>query len=210
MKGKSVCEGCEKEFEWQRFKNQTTARFCCKKCWYQWNARNLAKFNEDRFQWRTATKEEKMARLRQNFESKVIRAQGCWGWSGVFDKDGYGLIPSGHNKQIRAHRAAYFLFKGVDPCKLLVCHTCDNPKCTNPEHLFLGTAKENNKDCREKGRASVGSKQPRAKLKEEDVKKILYLLTLGVTGRRIAKDYGVSPSQICEIKNGRSWKHVED
>lgn len=210
MKGKSVCEGCEKEFEWQRFKNQTTARFCCKKCWYEWNARNLAKFNEDRFQWGTATKEEKMARLRQNFESKVIRLEGCWDWKGVFDKDGYGFIHSGHNKQMRAHRAAYLLFKGIDPCNLLVCHKCDNPKCTNPDHLFLGNHKDNDTDSREKGRAAIGSKQPQAKITEENVKLVKKLLNEGVKSCLLAKSFGLSTSQISAIKNGRSWKHVED
>lgn len=206
---KEKCEKCKKEFDYQWFTGQKKRRFCSKKCWYEWNARKLATFNESRFQWNKATEEQKLERLKHNFNAKVVKKEGCWDWKGVRDKDGYGLIPGGYQRQKKAHRVSFLLHKGAIPDESLVCHDCDNPICTNPEHLFLGSKKENDFDSRKKGRACVGSKQPRAKLNEMDVKKIKYLLSLGVKARRIAKDFGVAPSQICEINKGRSWKHVK-
>lgn len=208
MKGKSNCVLCDKEFNWVRYQNQTTARFCTKKCWYEWNARNLAAFNYQRFQWKTANEKEKLEQLRKNYESKVVRKEGCWDWNGVKDKDGYGQIPCGYHKQAKAHRVSWTLHNGNIPKGIIVCHKCDNPPCTNPEHLFLGTKKDNDNDCRKKGRAAVGSKQPKAKIKERDVIMIKRLIETGVAGYKLGKAFNISKSQISAIKNGKSWKHV--
>jgi hypothetical protein len=209
MKEKVICEQCREEFEYYVCKGTNPRRFCTKKCWYEWNAKNLASLNDLRFRWDKATKEEKLERLKMNYESHVIRKDGCWSWSGVVDKNGYGQIPCGYHKNTKAHRASWLFNNGEIISGMLVCHKCDNPPCTNPEHLFLGTHKDNNLDSIKKNRAVVGSRQPKAKLTEEDVKKIRELLKNGVKGRRIAKDFGVAPSQICNINKGISWKHVE-
>jgi hypothetical protein len=208
MQGKNNCENCGKDFIWKRYKNQTVARFCSKSCWYSWNGKYLSSFNEKRFQWNKATVKEVEERLKLNFEKKVIKKDGCWDWNGCVDKDGYPLMPSGYHKQSRAHRVSYEIFLGKIPKGKLVCHRCDNPICTNPDHLFIGDHRENQVDSINKGRAAVGIKQPKSKLKENDINEIKYKLSLGVTGRRIAKEYGVAPSQISNIKNGISWKHV--
>lgn len=82
---------------------------------------------------------------------------GCWEWQGCFTTSGYGRFQV-HPKTLRAHKVSYFLFHGSFDEKLLVCHKCDNPKCVNPNHLFLGTAKENTLDMIEKGRLNRNKK----------------------------------------------------
>lgn len=208
MEGISKCKNCGKEFSWKRHHSQNPANHCCKKCWYEWNANKLASFNNNRFDWRKASKEEKLERLRMNFENKVIKKHGCWEWKGCFDKNGYGLLPSGYHKQDKAHRVSWKLYKGEIPIGLQVCHHCDNPKCSNPDHLFVGTSKDNARDMAEKFRGTCGSKNWNCKLCEDDVKTIIQRLQMGVTMTRIAKDFKVSVARISDIKNMKAWKHV--
>ena len=97
------------------------------------------------------------------------------------------------------------------------CHSCDNPRCINPAHLWEGTQEENIADCVSKGRQNLrvppvrlGSKHAQAKLKEADIPEIRKLLNLGISQRLIASKYGVSQSLISRIKLGKNWQHVEE
>jgi hypothetical protein len=91
-----------------------------------------------------------------DFFCKVEKTEVCWIWKAYQDKNGYGIF-SLKNRNQRAHRLSYMWAKGEIPEDLEVCHTCDNPSCVNPEHLFLGTHKENGQDMSRKGRVRNGT-----------------------------------------------------
>lgn len=132
---------------------------------------------------------------------------GCILWMGATDKDGYGAFDN-----TKAHRVAYDLFVGgLDP-ELLVCHSCDNPPCINPVHLFQGTELDNAEDMVSKGRSHGGSDHWSAKLTEEQVREIKSELASPSRNRRtrraLAKRFNVTPAIIYQIDWGRIWKHV--
>lgn len=131
----------------------------------------------------------------------------CWEWGLSTDKDGYGRIGV-KNKSYLAHRVSRFIHNGEIPEGLLVCHTCDNPACVNPHHLFVGTNKDNMDDRDKKGRGLQGTKNGRHKLTEEQVisvreKYVPHVHTLTM----LAKEYGVSIPVIHSIVKGLNWKH---
>lgn len=96
--------------------------------------------------------------LEEKFWSKVSKTDGCWLWTGSRSGNNkrpeslYGSFYLGSGKKIRAHRYSYEISKGSIPEGMLVCHSCDTPLCVNPDHLWLGTSADNNKDCLDKGR----------------------------------------------------------
>lgn len=90
------------------------------------------------------------------FWSKVEKSDGCWTWMAALHESGYGIIGLGGRGAgvDRAHRVSWRMHFGEIPKGMFVCHRCDNPKCVRPEHLFLGTAKDNSDDKWKKGRAT--------------------------------------------------------
>ena len=150
------------------------------------------------------------------FWSKVNKTSTCWVWTRGKIAFGYGRVRFGTGKGLLylAHRVSYTLTYGPIPRDLYVCHRCDNPPCVNPEHMFLGTARDNALDSVSKGRfngwggAKKGSSQPYAKLTEDDVRQIRVLRSHGLTYREIAKRFGVSISAIVNIIRGTTWRHI--
>ena len=93
--------------------------------------------------------------LQEFYDARVVKKDGCWAWVGRKDSNGYGLVQLGRGlPRTGAHRVSWQLYYGEDPGKLFVCHRCDNPECTNPDHLFLGTQSDNLQDAKKKGRLS--------------------------------------------------------
>jgi hypothetical protein len=90
----------------------------------------------------------------ERFWNKVERGDGCWEWRGAKSRFGYGRFIVGRNNRL-AHRVAWAATRGEIPVGMNVCHRCDNPSCVNPDHLFLGTQRDNVRDMHEKGRAPV-------------------------------------------------------
>jgi len=130
----------------------------------------------------------------------------CVEWGGYIDRDGYGQFGVNGAPKL-AHRVAWVIANGDIPNNLLVCHTCDNPKCVNVAHLFLGTHKDNMKDMANKGRSDDqrGEANNSAKLTGEDIKAIR-LDTRSL--RVIAEAYRVSHVAIYKVKAFKTWQHV--
>ena len=147
------------------------------------------------------------------FMSGVEKSEkdGCWIWSRAKRGKGYGTT-SLNGKLIYAHRASWLIKNGLIPDGMVVCHRCDNPSCVNPEHLFLGTHRENILDAASKGlmtgNRTFGEEKPQAKLNEQQVIKIRQLYIDGTSRRHLAQIYKMSINTIDNIVNRRTWKHI--
>ena len=145
--------------------------------------------------------------MEARFLTKVNKTDGCWLWTGSISRR-YGMFRvNGKNK--RANRVAYELWKGEIPAGLHVLHSCDEPKCVNPEHLRTGTNDDNIRDKIERGRCAdtKGVKNGNAKLTEDDVREIRVMC--GFFNRsEVARMFGVSPSATHEIYHRKKWSNI--
>jgi hypothetical protein len=114
----------------------------------------------------------------------------------------------GAGKVELAHRHVYKNEIGEIADGMLVCHTCDNPSCVNPEHLFIGTNDDNMKDRDKKNRVAHGDAHYKAKLSSDDVSKIKRRLDVGDKQEDVADDFGVCRGTISAIATGRTWRRV--
>jgi hypothetical protein len=102
-----------------------------------------------------------------------------------------------------AHRVAFQLAKGAIPPGMVVCHRCDNPRCVNPDHLFLGTYADNSRDMVRKGRSARGERHGMSKLTRE---KIAAILIDPRPHRKIGIDYGISQVHVSRLKREGGWR----
>lgn len=149
------------------------------------------------------TSDQKVA---ERFWAKVEKTPGCWEWRGYRNRRTRTQLDYGrfkfNGKLALAHRVAYTLTHGPIPPRRVVCHTCDNPGCVRPDHLFLGTMAENNRDKARKGRARTG----RARLTPAKVRTIRQrYATEDVSASELAREFGVSKGTITHLLRGRSW-----
>lgn len=135
----------------------------------------------------------------------------CWEWNGANKQNGYGHFYL-DGRGIPAHRAAYFLFNGSIPAGMDVCHACDNRKCINPSHLWLGTRAENLRDAVTKGRMVIpnlrGSSNGNSKLSWDKVRAIRARKSAGESQRELAWHFHVSESLVSQIVKEKIWKEL--
>jgi len=132
----------------------------------------------------------------------------CWTWTGAKSRQGYGNFCL-DGRTVLAHRVSWQLHKSADAGNMAVCHSCDNPSCVNPDHLWLGTVGDNNADRHTKGRSNgaslKGTANPMSQLTPEIVRAIR-------SDRRkladVAADYGITFQTVSNIRLRNTWKHV--
>lgn len=150
-----------------------------------------------------------IAPLEKRFHAQYLPEpmSGCWLWTGNTNGR-YGTLGF-NNKPLYAHRFSYELYHGKFDKKLDVCHKCDVNLCVNPQHLFVGSRKDNMRDCLLKGRFAHGSKHKNAKLNEQAIVEIIQSYDNGFKNQReLAEQFGVTQTLIGRIVRGKSWKHV--
>lgn len=150
------------------------------------------------------------------FNEHTARNGDCIEWTASCGSGGYGQFNAGtvagRKIIVRAHRFAWIARNGTIPAGMVVCHQCDNRRCVNPDHLFLGDYAANNRDMHSKGRGHVfdgthilGSKNCNAKLTAEKVARIRQLLDAGAKGSDVARAFGVTNANISSIRLGKTW-----
>ena len=140
--------------------------------------------------------------------SMVHKTDKCWLWTGSKDKHGYGRI-SYNRKPILVHRLVLILDGANIVPSDFVCHKCDNPSCVNPDHLFIGSAKDNSQDMKKKGRSCRGERQGQSKLTENIVKDIRSKYAEGkVTQKKLADEHGIHQVTVSEIITRKIWQHI--
>tara|TARA_R110000868_G_scaffold25423_9_gene99228 strand:- start:31103 stop:31552 length:450 start_codon:yes stop_codon:yes gene_type:complete len=148
----------------------------------------------------------------ERFWSKVDRKgmYDCWLWLAAKNGNGYGAFQLKSYTQIAAHRYAWILRKGRPiPKGMVIRHSCNRPLCCNPNHLSIGTMKDNSLDMINSNRSMKGEKNHKSKLCADDVIQIKKFLTEGKTMEEIGKIYNVTKQVIFNIKICKIWKHVQ-
>ncbi len=153
---------------------------------------------------------QKECSLKCRILKNVFENNGCWEWKMATNaRSGYGMT-SFNGKSMSAHRASYECFKGEIPNKMIVLHFCDNKKCVNPDHLILGTHKENTIDMMKKGRMASfkGVNNSSAILNEDKVLEIRKMSAQGKKPKQIAAHFGIKYYTCIDVINRRNWNHI--
>ena len=142
--------------------------------------------------------------LKVRLLSNSIVAGDCWEWQGAKNGKGYGSISVG-GRLVLVHRLSYRVHRGKIGARL-VCHHCDNPKCINPAHLFLGTARDNVLDMRRKGREP---ENPARKISAADARSMREKYAAGTHGAtKLAREYGLAREYVHAILRGDYWPNA--
>ncbi len=141
---------------------------------------------------------------------RLVNPMHCWEWQGTLNWAGYGLFWLNGTNQNKAHRIAWTLIFGEIPQDTCVLHTCDNVKCVNPYHLWLGTQADNCADMGRKGRrsGSRGAANFHCKLNRNKVLSIRSLRAQGVRQKDIASIFDIMPSTVGQIVHRKTWRYI--
>lgn len=171
-----------------------SAKYCCRECLY------------------TAMGGRVKMPIEMRFFRHVNKTETCWEWTGKINRGGYGVIwsmkKSGSAGEERAHRVSWRIHYGEITGGLFVLHRCDNRKCVRPDHLFLGTFQDNMDDMKMKRRSTIGTRNPRAKFTEDDVRAIRKF-PAHISNVEIAAQFSMSRRNVADIRAHKIWKYVE-
>lgn len=145
------------------------------------------------------------------FFKHTRKTPSCWVWTASTNQWGYGRLGYGRRnnpKKIAAHRLSWSIHNGTIPEGKLVLHKCDNRKCVNPKHLYLGTSQDNSNDMVRKKRHMFGESHNRAKLTIEQVKEIRELCHSGIRQVDIGNAYGISQFAVSLINRRINWRLI--
>lgn len=150
--------------------------------------------------------------------------EGCWHWRGI-EKQEYGKLygaGGGNLRQLLAHRVSWVLHFGAIPPGVFVCHHCDKKSCVRPDHLYLGSPKQNSRDAVQRGRMEdglrnrsrsgyIGERNGMARLSRHDVQRIRRMYREGgVRQIDLAEEFGVTRPHISGIISGKFWGWLPD
>lgn len=145
--------------------------------------------------------------LAEQFDRFVIRnPEGCWGWKGAVntEKGGYAVM-SWQGRNYYGHLVSLELDGRKVPKGMMGCHHCDNPICSNPQHLYVGTQKQNMQDAMRRGRVRRGEACASSKLTDEAVR---FIRASNLPTGDLARRFGVTHGAVSMARSRRTWKHV--
>lgn len=146
------------------------------------------------------------------FWAKVIKTDDCWNWTGLKSESTkklfYGVIKIG-SRRVMVHRLSYEMHRGPIPEGKQVCHHCDNGLCVRPDHLFLGTQRDNVRDMISKGRQIYGRVVlTQGQIREIKSRYVPYCRKNGAAA--LAKEMGLKEATVYCVAAGKRWKHSDD
>jgi len=143
----------------------------------------------------------------------MINSNGCLEWKGAIKSNGYGQFKCLNKKWFHAHRYSYEFFIGSIPVGMCVLHSCDNRKCVNPDHLWLGTKQDNTHDMFNKNRngdpSLPGMRNGRAKLNDKDILSIRKSYSNEMNCTKLSEIYNVAICTIDRIVRNKTWSHIK-
>lgn len=143
----------------------------------------------------------------QKLLRKSVWVNGCLEWQGTLSANGYSYVYMGKPHTMRhGHRLSYETWNGSIPDGMVVRHRCDNKRCINPFHLEVGTPADNSQDMVERGRSMYGMHNGNRKLTEREAREIKQSKD---SSGQLAKKFGVCRGSVCNIRSGKTWKHLD-